>query len=36
MTSTHGQKCLLVVLHGIEDHSSIIHNVIIKEKGKTN
>ena len=27
-------KCLLAVLHGIEEHSSIIHNVIIKEKGK--
>ena len=27
-------KCLLAVLHGIEEHSSLIHNVIIKEKGK--
>ena len=27
-------KCLLAVLHDIEEHSSIIHNVIIKEKGK--
>lgn len=27
-------KCLLAVLHGIEEHSTIIHNLIIKEKGK--